>query len=305
MHQNLSALLVIFTVFSFPAYSQTSRSFAPERRKTAPETESMYLKEIRTIENKEKLSFQDIYKLIDPKLVQPAEAFVSDHDDFFSLRQQLPHMTPPILESHDLQQINDQQWEVNTTYLRKINKPVGLDNDSTYFTLYEIIRVKTLRQDDTLQNFSSTEKIFYWLGQEPSHDFSIVYKEHKVGKLKQEVKQVFAGKDQLSNFLDYSHAGLANLNQEFGYDAAFEIYPNPASISQLSILFNTIKPNSTVAINLFDATGRNIKSFNLSSSPVKGLSRLTLDIGQQPPGIYIVKLSHAGIASVQKLVISH
>jgi hypothetical protein len=92
---------------------------------------------------------------------------------------------------------------------------------------------------------------------------------------------------------------FTNLGFESSRDLTFKVYPQPFQNGMLSIESNWIN-SGNVQVELFDLTGRlAYQSVQQASS-----GKLSFQLDNQAPGMYIIKLQQADKQSTQRLIIS-
>ncbi len=110
----------------------------------------------------------------------------------------------------------------------------------------------------------------------------------------------------------YTHSGI---NMDFYYSDVTGIeeqnapleneiihcYPNPAT-NQINIEINPAWQTDDFQIELFNQTGQRVKSVEISSG--KSSSEISLDVGDVPPGLYLLRVTAGQSASTRKIIIS-
>ena len=80
--------------------------------------------------------------------------------------------------------------------------------------------------------------------------------------------------------------------------STFEIYPNPITDNNLTVVFDN--SSSISELNIFDVTGKNIYNEIFNS---KGFQAKSINLPNLNNGIYIVSLSSKGSIFQKKLVV--
>jgi hypothetical protein len=78
-----------------------------------------------------------------------------------------------------------------------------------------------------------------------------------------------------------------------------QISPNPASEEAQLQFF--MESGTSVMVQLFDATGKQVKTWQFEAD--QGMNQLSLHLGNLPEGLYHVYLSANGLRSIEKLVV--
>ncbi|MEI6853566.1 MAG: T9SS type A sorting domain-containing protein [Bacteroidota bacterium] len=93
--------------------------------------------------------------------------------------------------------------------------------------------------------------------------------------------------------------GIGDEVTETDTPASILLYPNPTK-DNVNVTYNT-DLSGTVAINIYDVTGRLVSSRQLEA--VKGLNTYTINTTDLQKGIYILSLDHSGNRLIEKLII--
>jgi len=297
-----SLLLASLLLFSF-TYSQRTRNYSPDRKTRVSAQESLFSSEIKKIEQAGVVDQPGVNKLLATGVftVELLDA-ETGNNVLTDIRQATTGIRASSTWLRDRNEIDGDSWERSVKYSKKGTFQLSFDKARRNYDLVEVIAVSTMIQPDTSQNFINTEKIFYWISRDDSYDFAIVYKQYRTGRLTQEIKQVYAGKSQLAVFDNIVKTKSNEPVTDNNSPNYLRIYPNPTSRSQLSISFNTIKPATPVIINLYDVSGKLLKSFKRISGGQS--TTISLDIGQHTAGVYTLQVLHDNINSVQRLVIT-
>lgn len=87
-------------------------------------------------------------------------------------------------------------------------------------------------------------------------------------------------------------AGIDDVQSKMNFD----VYPNPAE-DELTISWSNEAPNNNLSISIFDLMGRELKNTDESSSAMN-----KINIGQLPPGIYLLKVSDGKISGTKRFI---
>ena len=84
-------------------------------------------------------------------------------------------------------------------------------------------------------------------------------------------------------------------------EASMTIYPNPATGSDVKVIYNIAKDSKHAQVLVYDVAGRTVLSKALESG--KGLHQYQLPVSGLSPGAYIVNLSTESGTMQQRLII--
>lgn len=138
----------------------------------------------------------------------------------------------------------------------------------------------------------------------PNGYFISNFSASKVYKLTLTVGNACGQSSQWGYFWSNNQFGRLANPDLIGTDAnnGISIYPSPAN-EQLSIQYNT-SLESKVAVNLFDATGRNVLSSNQTAT-ADGTNTMTINVASLPNGIYYCTVTTGSEIHQSKIVITH
>jgi hypothetical protein len=85
---------------------------------------------------------------------------------------------------------------------------------------------------------------------------------------------------------------------EIGIETGFNVYPNPFTQST-SIEYN-LKKSSEVSVEVYNILGNKVSSF--AAAELQSSGKHTYEFGNQPSGIYFVKLTVDNKSAVSKIV---
>jgi hypothetical protein len=83
-------------------------------------------------------------------------------------------------------------------------------------------------------------------------------------------------------------------------EMGFSLYPNPATGGQFILSPANLKSGTRTEVSITNVMGQTVQlhSFDNLDFAIK------MDIGNQPPGVYLVQLKQGNFSQVQKLVVS-
>ncbi|MEG1555400.1 MAG: M20/M25/M40 family metallo-hydrolase [Bacteroidales bacterium] len=108
------------------------------------------------------------------------------------------------------------------------------------------------------------------------------------------------------NFVTLFHYAVANIplsaNQSVSHNLGkIQVYPNPASHST-NVSFN-LSENTTVAITLFDITGKQVSESIFTQTFPEGNHTITINLSELTAGVYFCKISTNQKSEIRKLII--